>query len=129
MLKIRGALKSNATALVVFGLSAGFINGLLGAGGGIVAVIALRRLLKEKRAEESDIFANSLCIMLPVSALSCLFYGVRGDIVTEGFGAFALPAVLGGIGGGLLLGRLSTGALKKLFGGLVILSGILLIIR
>jgi uncharacterized membrane protein YfcA len=49
--------------------------------------------------------------------------------MTEGFGAFALPAVLGGIGGGLLLGRLSTGALKKLFGGLVILSGILLIIR
>lgn len=111
------------------GLLAGFANGLLGAGGGIVAVFAFSYFLRSGEYERRDLYANALCVMLPICAVSCLRYAAAGYLVTEGFGIYALPAVLGGIVGGSLLGRLRASLLKKLFGLLVIYSGILLIVR
>lgn len=110
------------------GLLAGFANGLLGAGGGIIAVFAFSAFLGEGY-ERRDLYANALCVMLPISAISCIRYAIAGHLVTDGFGVFALPAVLGGIVGGYLLGRLRASLLKKLFGILVVYSGVLLIIR
>ncbi len=49
--------------LVVGGLFAGFVNGLLGAGGGIIIIYLLSALLRE-RASGRDIFANSLYVTL-----------------------------------------------------------------
>ena len=117
-----------AFSLAGAGLLAGFANGLLGAGGGIIAVFALSRFLGDAY-ERRDLYANALCAMLPISAVSCVRYALAGHLVTEGFGVFVLPAVLGGIVGGFLLGRLRASLLKKLFGILVVYSGVLLIIR
>ena len=111
------------------GFLAGIANGLLGAGGGIIAVFALSYFLRLGGYERRDLYANALCVMLPISAVSCLRYAVAGHLVTEGFGVYAIPAVLGGIVGGVLLGRLRASLLKKIFGLLVIYSGILLIVR
>ena len=118
-----------AFSLVGAGLLAGFANGLLGAGGGIIAVFAFAHFLKGKGYERHDIYANALCVMLPISAVSCVRYALAGHLVTEGFGVFALPAIVGGVVGAWLLGRLRASFLKKLFSALVILSGVLLIIR
>ena len=115
--------------LAVGGLLAGFVNGLLGAGGGILAVFALSSAKPAELGEPSDLYANALCVMLPISALSCLRYAIAGNLVTEGFGVYALPAVAGGLLGGLFLGKLKAGVLRKLFGALVIWAGIALIIR
>ena len=118
-----------AFSLALAGLLAGFANGLLGAGGGIVAVFAFARFLRGEEYEGRDLYANALCVMLPISAVSCVRYALGGHLVTEGFGVLALPAIAGGVIGGLLLGKLGDSLLKKLFGILVVLSGILLIIR
>lgn len=116
-------------SLSLGGLLAGFANGLLGAGGGILAVFTLSAVLKEELESGPDLYANALCVMLPISAVSCLRYAMAGNLRTEGFGIYVLPAVLGGVLGGVLLGRLKASGLKKLFGTLVIWSGILLMIR
>lgn len=121
--------KSVAIKLALAGLLAGFINGLLSAGGGIVIVLALSKLLGDTLEHKNDVFANALCVMLPLSLFSCLLYALKGNLITEGFGVFALPAILGGAVGGALLGKLKAAFVKKLFAALVIVSGILLIVR
>ena len=85
------------------GFLAGGINGLLGAGGGIIVVFALTYALKGKEADAREVFANALCVMLPVSAVSCIIYAVKGNIITEGFGIYVIPAIIGGAAGAILL--------------------------
>ena len=97
--------------------------------GGIVIVLALARLLEGSELEGRDLYANALCVMLPISAVSCVRYALAGNLRVEGFGIYALPAIAGGVLGGILLGRVGATWLKRLFGALVIWSGVLLMIR
>ncbi len=122
-------VKGAPAKLLLAGLAAGVVNGLLGAGGGIITVFALGKIYKERMSDKNDVFAHALCVMLPLSLLSCVIYFTRGSFSTEGFGAFVLPAVLGGAVGGALLDKLRADMLRRLFSALVIISGILLIVR
>ena len=115
--------------LMAAGALAGFANGLLGAGGGIVIVVALAKLMADSFENKNDIFATALCVMLPLSTISTLIYLWGGHMSFEGMGALIPPAVLGGALGGALLGRLDTRIVKKLFSAIMALSGILLIVR
>ena len=115
--------------LIVAGILCGFINGLLGAGGGIIAVFALRLALGDELSDTRDVFANALCITLPISAVSCLSYALHGNLKINGIGLYVIPAILGGALGGVLLGKLKATTLRKLFSALVVISGILLIVR
>ena len=125
-----GGLKNKPLAVTLaLGVCAGFVNGLLGAGGGILAVLALKKILKNKEADEKDIFANSLAVMLPVSVFSAILYAARKDLSLSGFDAFILPAVFGGIFGAFLLGKLKPRIIRALFGSLVIVSGIIMILK
>ena len=115
--------------LIGAGVLCGFINGLLGAGGGIIAVFALRLALGDELSDSRDVFANALCITLPISAISCFSYALRGNLKINGIGLYVVPAILGGLLGGVLLGKLRATAVRKLFSALVVISGILLIVR
>lgn len=111
------------------GALSGLANGLLGAGGGIIAVYALERALGDKISDRRDVFACSLCVMLPISAVSCVLYAASGNLRADGLGLYAIPAVIGGALGGILLGRLRAQSVKKLFAALVVYSGIMLLIK
>lgn len=115
--------------LALVGLCAGVVNGLLGAGGGIIIVFALSRLLPDVGRDTGEAFSTALCVMLPISALSCFIYSARGHVSLDGFGIFIIPAVVGGAVGGLLLQRLRVSLLKKLFATLTVISGMILIVR
>ena len=119
----------NKFFLPVTGFLSGLANGLLGAGGGIIVIYALSHALKDTDTDKKDIFANALCVMLPISAVSCISYAISGNLVISGLGLYAVPAILGGIAGGFLLHRIKTSALKKLFAALVIYSGLMLVIK
>ena len=62
------------------GLLAGFFNGLLGAGGGIILVLAFSAALPDDEESRQSLYANALCVMLPLSLLTLATYAVRGDI-------------------------------------------------
>ena len=73
------------------GICIGFINGLLGAGGGIIAVPVLRRMgLERKQAH-----ANAVAVMLPISVMSAVLYLMNGYVAVSD----ALPYIPGGIAG------------------------------
>ena len=118
-----------AFGLLLVGVAAGMLNGLLGAGGGIIIVYAVTRLKLCAEGDKNGAFSTALCVMLPVSVVSCLVYMSRGHTSPEGFGVFILPAVIGGALGGILLGRVRPDILKRAFAGLIVISGIILIMR
>lgn len=115
--------------LPAMGFLSGLANGLLGAGGGIIIVYALRYKLRDESCDTRDIFANALCVMLPISALSCILYAKAGNLSVSGIGVYIFPAILGGLAGGVMLEKIKTSFLKKLFAALVIYSGITLMIK
>ena len=71
----------------------------------------------------------ALCVMLPISVLSCFIYYARGHMSLDGIGIFIIPAVLGGVLGGFMLGRLKADIVKKLFAVLTVISGMILVVR
>ena len=115
--------------LCLTGLLAGLANGLLGAGGGILAAFGLLREYPTTLSPK-DAYASALSVMLPLSLLSFLRYVGAGALSSAPpLGLYLVPAIIGGASGALLLGRLGNPAVRRLFGILVIWSGILLIIR
>ena len=112
------------------GLIAGFCNGLLGAGGGIVLVLFLSRLMQNDEESRRSIYANALCVMLPLSVLTLWQYTDRGSAAEiEITAEFVLGAIAGGLIGGSLLGKLRGKAADRLFAVLTLISGILMISR
>ena len=117
---------------LLLGTAAGFLNGLLGTGGGIVIVYALGRALQKHRHradDRRDVYATALSVMLPISAFSAVRYALGGSLDPVAFAPMLLPTVAGGLLGGILLDRLDLAHLKRLFGLLVLVSGILMIVR
>lgn len=109
-----------AKCMIAGGL-AGALNGLFGAGGGLVLVPLLGGWigLEEKRA-----FATSIAIILPLSIVSYALFCLQGGNVW----ADALPYLLGGIVGGALaprfFNRIPTVWLHRLFSALLFYGGI-----
>ena len=114
--------------LSLAGTSAGLANGLLGAGGGIIVTYALARLLREQNASARDVFANVVAAMLPMTTVSAVVYALNGNLDLKDASPFLLPAVIGGVIGALLLGRINTHWLKKIFAALVLFSGVRMIL-
>ena len=124
---MKKALK-NVPPLLGIGLLAGFINGLLGAGGGILIVLGLRRYFAKKSSNERRFYTTALGVMLPLSAFSVWQYARAGHLAPLSLGTFLLPALIGGALGALLLPHLKIALLNRIFAGMVLISGILLVI-
>lgn len=119
--------KSREFSLFLWGVLAGAVNGLLGAGGGILIVRCASRLLPAEYAGQRDVLATALTVMLPVSAVSCMVYALRGALPVGEPGMllrFGLSGVAGGILGALLLGRIDERVLRLIFAGITVWSGI-----
>lgn len=115
--------------LAIGGLFGGVANGLLGAGGGIIMTFVLESVMGEDEMPRRDIFANVIAATLPISMFSTIIYGLRGDLQTERFGEYVIPAIIGGLAGAYLLAKINTVLLKRIFAILVIWSGIYMILK
>lgn len=103
----------------LFILISGLINGLLGAGGGMVTVPALEKTgLKAEKAH-----ATALAIMLPLSALSAAVYIFTGRADVVAALKYMPAGVLGALFGAWLLPRIPERLLKLLFGFFALWAG------
>ena len=109
--------------VLALGAIAGFLNGLLGAAGGILLVAGLSHRIKNGRTP----FPTALAVMLPLSALTLRRYYALGHLSELPGFVFSSAALLGGVLGALLLRRLKPRALQRIFAGVTLLSGILLL--
>lgn len=102
------------------GIAAGIVNGLFGAGGGMLLVPLLR---SSADFREDEVFRASIMIMLPMCVVS-LALGTPGPLPW----AEALPYLLGAIPGGLAaasLGkRIGTLWLHRILGVLILYGGV-----
>ena len=110
--------------ILLLGISAifaGFVNGFLGTGGGIVLMFALSMIPSVKNMDARDRFATLIAVILPLSAISLLSY--RNTLDMSSTVPYLLPGILGGVVGALLLDRLSVKLVKKIFAVMVIWAG------
>lgn len=103
------------------GALAGLVNGLFGAGGGMVLVPLLTLLTN---LEEDEIFPASVTIIFPICIISLLLqFGIAGLPLREGW-----PYFLGSIPGGLLAHfyghKIPVKWLHRLLGLLILYGGI-----
>lgn len=116
------------------GLLAGICNGLLGTGGGILIIGALRLYRRfhpvSDRAAAAvspkDDYVTALCCMLPLSLLSSLLYLRAGAFSGVPFSRalpYFLGAVPGGVLGAYLLDRVKPKTAQLLFALLVVFGG------
>lgn len=111
--------------LLIFGLFTGIINGLLGAGGGMLAVPAL----KKAGLSQKDAHRNAVAVILPMTVLSAVLYLINGRV--------ELADSLIYLPGGLVGAAVGTAALKKIsgkwlgliFGGFMVYAGVRMIFR
>lgn len=102
------------------GALAGAVNGLFGAGGGMVLVPLLT---VNKELEENEVFPASVSIILPICVVSLIMTSGDGLPIIE-----ALPYLFGSIGGGILAGitgnRIKVTWLHRGLGILILWGGI-----
>ncbi len=103
------------------GALAGLLNGLFGAGGGILLVPLLMSChqLPARRA-----FATSLAVMVPLSFVTGTVYALQGQLDLRAAAPYLLGGVLGGFLAGKWLKNLPVVWLRRGFGALLILSGL-----
>lgn len=118
--------KNEKLLLAVGALAAGFLSGLVGAGGGIILYFILGALYG--RGTKENLILSSASVMF-FCLVSLFFYKGNAALDVRGILKVGVPAALGGLVGAMLLSKISQSAAKKLFSVVVILSGIIMLLR
>ena len=90
-------IRSDLLGMILAGFGAGAVNGLFGAGGGMVLVPLLGLLA---RLDDREIFPASITIILPICLVSLAFTAAAGHLDFK----TALPYLIGSAAGGLIAG-------------------------
>ncbi len=116
--------KQSKAKWIIIAACTGLINGLFGAGGGMLAVVVLERMwdLPCERAH-----ATALMVMLPLSLISIVVYLLRGAVEWTHVPWVALGMLPGSFLGAKLLARLKAIWIDRLFCLLMAAAGIRLL--
>ena len=106
-------------------LAVGVVNGLFGAGGGMLAV----PLLKSTDISQKQAHANCVAIILPMTVFSAILYLAQGRMAVSDALPFFVPGLLGALVGTVILSKIQNKWLKKVFAAFMIWAGISLVIR
>lgn len=112
-------MAKNTARKLLGGLLIGLINGLFGAGGGIVAVPVLKKCCIYDKAAH----AASVAVILPVSFFTLILYLLKGRLNLAAGLPYLLPGLLGAYLGTRLLQKISVLWLRRVFGLLIIFAG------
>ncbi len=105
---------------VMAGIVFGFLSGL-GIGGGSLLILWLTLIVG---AEATDARCINLLFFLPAAIIACLFRWKQGSLPLKKLWLPILLGCLAAAGFAFLGSRMDTGLLKKLFGGLLMVTGI-----
>ena len=114
-------MKQKRWAMALAGLCAGTVNGLFGAGGGMV-LVPLLTLLTDLQGPE--VFPASLSVMLPLCLVSLTVSALSGPIPWVAAFPYLLGSLAGGIAAGLWGSRIPAKWLHRGLGILILWGGI-----
>ena len=103
------------------GLGAGAVNGLFGAGGGMVLVPLLTSLTK---LPEEEVFPSSVSIILPICLVSLSLSWPSQGVDWTATWPYLLGSALGGIAAGIWGRKIPTKWLHRLLGILILWGGV-----
>lgn len=106
------------------GAAAGIINGLFGAGGGMVLV---PMLIKFCKLEDKKAFSSAISIILPLSLVSLFVYYTKDVFPLKEALPYLFGGLAGGILGGILFKKASVVFLHRFFGLIILWGGIRLL--
>ena len=107
------------------GVAVGAINGMFGAGGGMLAV----PLLKKIGFEQKQAHANAVAIILPITVISAALYLLKGTVNISDSIAYIPTGLIGSYIGTLIIKRISPLWLKRIFGGFMVYAGVRLLLK
>ena len=112
--------------VAVLSIAAGFINGLLGAGSGIIFMLISRLVIKS--GHEKDMYSFAIMCVIPVSVVSLFMYPAElfppADLIT------IIPiAIVGGFLGAKIKERINAAYLGIAFALITVYSGVSMIVR
>lgn len=107
--------------LVVCGVLIGAVNGLFGAGGGMLAVPVLS-YVAGLNAQKSH--ATAIAVILPLCIISSVAYAATGSFDYSIFPPTIIGVVAGGVAGAVALKKLSGVFLNFLFYALMLFAGL-----
>ena len=110
--------------LALCGVAVGLLNGFFGSGGGVAAVLILKKIFD---IDAKQAHASALLVIAPLCVVSLFFYWSRIPLLSSLW--VSLGGVVGGIIGAVLLKKISPVWLTRLFGGMMLLGGLKLLFR
>ncbi len=113
--------KKNLLGICAAGFLSGAVNGLFGAGGGMLLVPLLTKLTE---ISEDRIFPSSVSIILPICVVSLLLSGNIAQLPFREACPYLLGSVFGGIGAGLFGRKIPVLWLHRILGILILWGGI-----
>lgn len=110
---------------LIFGVIIGAVNGLFGAGGGMIAV----PLLKKMGFEQKSAHCNAVAVILPITVLSAVLYIVKDYVNLSDALIYVPTGVIGAGIGTVILKKISPVWLKRIFGGFMVYAGFRLLVK
>jgi len=107
------------------GALVGILNGMLGAGGGMLVVPMLKKL----GLEQTNAHATAVAVIFPLSILSAIAYLLLGHFELGQASVYLLPGAIGALLGGLLLSKIPAKWLRKIFACFMIWAGIRMVMK
>lgn len=107
--------------IVLAGAGAGAVNGLFGAGGGMILVPLLGMLTD---IEDKDIFPSSISIILPICLISLAVTAMTGSVAWAESVPYLIGSALGGTAAGIWGRKIPTVWLHRGLGILIVWGGI-----
>lgn len=112
--------------LLVLGVLIGFINGFLGAGGGMLLVPCIIPILK---MDTKVAHATAILIILPICLVSGLIYAFQGSFDFNIFLPCIIGTIIGGILGTFALSKLKNDIITIIFSGVMVAAGVIMILK
>lgn len=106
-------------------MAIGSVNGLFGAGGGMIAV----PMLKSKGLSQKQAHKNAVAVILPLTVLSAIMYIIKGYVKPSSALIYIPTGVIGSLIGIKILEKISPKLLKGIFGGFMVYAGVRLLLR
>ncbi|MCM1306123.1 MAG: sulfite exporter TauE/SafE family protein [Bacteroides sp.] len=124
----RGTAKSKKRTkafAALAGVFIGIVNGIFGAGGGMLAVPALSYILG---FDDRHSHATAIAVILPLCLVSTIVYALRSTFAWSVIIPTVIGVIIGGVLGAILLKKLSNEIISFLFYGLMLFCGLKMLI-